>query len=244
MDARQGLTRFSFVLLTALVPVAAAAATVTGAVRISGPPPAASAVRVGVDAAVCGVEMPDESLVVGPGNGVRDAVVVLRPAEPRPPGPPPAAEALVDNTRCRFVPRVQVVRRGQVVRVRNSDPVLHNARATVVGPPAVAVANLALSRAGQTMDLTRRLAARLPAGAEEAVVALGCDVHPWMRGWLVVVDHPRAAVTDAAGRWSLADVPAGRWTLAVWHETLGRHERPLEVGADGRVTADVTLPVR
>src|SRR5205823_4703835 len=114
-------------------------------------------------------------------------------------------EAVVDNAHCRFAPRVQVVTRGQSVRVRSSDPVLHNAHPVLVAEPEVSIANLALAVPGQTMDLTRRLAAALPASGE-ALVRLGCDVHPWMRGWLVVLDHPYAAVTGADGRFGIAAV--------------------------------------
>src|SRR5438552_2334406 len=149
-------------------------------------------------------------------------------------------ETVVDNAPCRFAPRVQVVTRGQSVRVRSSDPVLHNAHSVLVAEPEVSIANLALAVSGQTMDLTRRLAATLPASGE-ALVRLGCDVHPWMRGWLVVLDHPYAAVTGADGRFAIAAVPAGSYTLAVWHETLGRTERPATVPPGATLSIDFTL---
>ena len=193
-----------------------------------------------MDAAVCGDRVADESVLVDAQGGLRNAVVVLRGAAASEPGPLPAA-AVVDNAGCRFVPRVQVVRRGQTVRVHNADSVLHNARADVVGPPEVTVANLALSRPGISMDLTRRLAARLPEGPGEVVVRLGCDVHPWMRGWLVVVDHALTAVTDATGSYRIADVPAGNYTLSIWHESLGRRERKVTVPASGTLTVDENL---
>jgi hypothetical protein len=207
---------------------------VTGAVFLSAPRAPGAPTPVTVDAAVCGERAADESLIVDASGRVRNAVVVLRPASPTPPAGAAGPEVRVDNAGCRFVPRVQVVRRGQPVRVHNSDPVLHNTRADVVGPAAVVVANLALARAGVTMDLTRRLESRLPAGPE-VVVRLGCDVHPWMRGWLVVVDHPHAAVTDASGAYEISDVPPGAYTLVIWHETLGRRERPLTVASEGTV---------
>lgn len=215
-------------------------ASVTGTVRLEGaaPPPQAPT-AVTVDPAVCGASVPDESLMVGGGGGVRDAVVVLR-GVPAPP-PAPVGEALVDNRGCRFVPRVQVVRRGQTVRVRNSDPVLHNAHPVVVAEPEVSVANLALARQGLMMDLTRRLAAALPPSGE-ALVRLRCDVHPWMTGWLVVVDHPWAAVTDAEGRFTLRDVPPGDYTLAVWHERLGRVEQATAVATDAAAEVTIAFP--
>jgi hypothetical protein len=217
------------------------AATVTGAVRVSGTRVPSAPTSVTVDAAVCGDRVADESLIVDAEGRLRNAVVMLRPASPAQEAGERGPEVRVDNAGCRFVPRVQVVRRGQPVRVHNSDPVLHNTRADVVGAPSVAVANLALARAGVTMDLTRRLEARLPSGPAEVLVRLGCDVHPWMRGWLVVVDHPYAAVTDAAGSYAIRNVPPGSYTLAIWHETLGSRERPLTVTPEGTVVPDQTF---
>ena len=82
----------------------------------------------------------------------------------------------------------------------------------------------AVARRGQMV--VDDVAEPVPASGE-ALVRLRCDVHPWMAGWLVVVEHPYAAVTDAEGRFTIADVPPGAYTLAVWHERLGRTERPV-----------------
>jgi hypothetical protein len=215
-------------------------ARIVGRVRLAGPPPAARPpIAALIDSAVCGTDVPDESLLVDHDGGVANAVVVVRGVAAGATAERP--EALVDNAHCRFVPRVQVVTRGQSVRARSSDPVLHNAHPVLVADPEVSIANLALAVPGQTMDLTRRLAATLPARGE-ALVRLGCDVHPWMRGWLVVLDHPYAAVTGADGTFTIADVPPGSYTVALWHEVLGRAERQVAVPRDGKVGLDFALP--
>ena len=212
---------------------------IVGRVRLAGPPPAARPpIAALIDSAVCGTEIPDESLLVDHDGGVANAVVVVRGVAAGATAERP--EAMVDNAHCRFVPRVQVVTRGQSVRVRSSDPVLHNAHPVLVADPEVSIANLALAVPGQTMDLTRRLSAALPTSGE-ALVRLGCDVHPWMRGWLVVLDHPYAAVTGTDGRFAIAAVPPGSYTLALWHEKLGRAERPVTVPPGATVSIDLTL---
>lgn len=218
---------------------AAGPSTVGGTIRLAGPPPPPRPpTPVTQDAGVCGAHAADESLVVSAAGGVRDAVVVLRGVERGAPANRPPA--VVDNVGCRFVPRVQTIVRGQAVEVRSADPVLHNAHALLPGPPEVTIANLALARAGQRMDLGRRLAAKLPPSGE-ALVRLRCDVHPWMAGWLVVADHAWTAVTDAEGRFAIRDVPPGRYTLAVWHERLGRAQRQVVVPPGGSVTSVVEL---
>src|SRR2546427_112283 len=143
-------------------------------------------VRAHSSASVAGRTVPSRwTWISALGSVARSPGTVMRRATRRRGGAAGATaerpEAMVDNAHCRFVPRVQVVTRGQSVRVRSSDPVLHNAHPVLVAEPEVSIANFALAVPGRPMDLTRRLAAALPARGE-ALVRLGCDVHPWMRG--------------------------------------------------------------
>lgn len=45
-----------------------------------------------------------------------------------------------------------------------------------------------------------------------------CNIHPEMSAVVVVVNTPYFAVSDRSGRVAIADVPAGRYRLQVWHE--------------------------
>jgi hypothetical protein len=67
------------------------------------------------------------------------------------------------------------------------------------------------------------------------MVAVRCDVHPWMHPWFAVLDHPFFARTAADGSFRLAGIPPGEYTLAVWHERFGRNEISATVRA-GRTT--------
>ena len=53
--------------------------------------------------------------------------------------------------------------------------------------------------------------------------------------YVFVMEHPFFAVTDASGRFSIAGLPAGKYTLYAWHETFGTLQQEVEVkaGADG-----------
>jgi hypothetical protein len=61
------------------------------------------------------------------------------------------------------------------------------------------------------------------------VVSVRCDVHAWMSGWIVVTESPFYDVTSAAGGFKLESVPVGKYTLEVWHETLGKATQSVEV---------------
>ena len=70
--------------------------------------------------------------------------------------------------------------------------------------------------------------------AEEVMLHIKCDVHPWMVGYMGVVTHPYFAVTDATGAFTIANVPAGKQTVQVWHELYG----PLTQTVDVKVGSD------
>jgi plastocyanin len=50
------------------------------------------------------------------------------------------------------------------------------------------------------------------------VVALGCNIHDRMSGFILVVNTPYAAKSDAAGRVVITDAPDGPGVLNVWQE--------------------------
>ncbi|MEX2146203.1 MAG: carboxypeptidase-like regulatory domain-containing protein, partial [Candidatus Rokuibacteriota bacterium] len=58
-----------------------------------------------------------------------------------------------------------------------------------------------------------------------------CDVHSWMLGWIAVMPHPFFGVTDGNGTTTIANVPPGKHTVEVWHETLGKQTKDVEVKA-------------
>ncbi|MFC2991938.1 Cupredoxin [Halomonas tibetensis] len=77
------------------------------------------------------------------------------------------------------------------------------------------------------------------------VVVLGCNIHDHMRAFLVVSDAPTAAMTDADGRVSLADLPPGTHALRVWHPRLeDTHQMWWEGTIDAEESRSVALELR
>lgn len=128
----------------------------------------------------------------------------------------------VDQAGCLYRPRVVGAQVGQTIRFVNGDALLHNVHGT---PKASAAWNVSLSRQGATRDVR--------VDHEEVPVSVRCDLHPWMQGWLAIVDHPYFAVTGADGAFALPDVPPGDYTVAVWHERFGTQESRVTVTPRG-----------
>jgi plastocyanin len=142
-----------------------------------------------------------------------------------------AEPALLDQQGCIYAPHVVALRVGQPLRIRNSDPTLHNVH---VRSERNREFNL-----GQPI---RGLESRRTFTSGEVGIDVSCDVHGWMSGVIAVFDHPYFAVSGEDGGFVLAGVPAGTYTVEAWHETLGVTSQQVTVTATGE--AQVTLEFR
>jgi plastocyanin len=150
----------------------------------------------------------------------RRAVVYVDPA-PRPALEElPAGRARMDQRHEEFIPHVLAVTVGTVVDFPNDDTKFHNV--------------FSLSHVKQ-FDL-----GRYPAGHSKAVqfdkpgiVPISCDIHMHMSAYVLVFNHPYFAVADDDGRYTIANVPAGMYTLKVWSE-VGRTDPRSVAVTDGQ----------
>jgi len=178
------------------------------------------------DSSVCAAEdVPDESLVVdAKTKGIANVVVWLikKPTKIHPDlAKPKDAEVVFDQKGCRFLPHVLLVRTDQKVRVLSDDAIAHN---THTYPLKNKQENFIVSpndRKGVLLPL-QSLEERLPA-------KVGCDIHPWMQAWWVILDHPYAAVTNEKGEFEITNLPTGDHEFRVWQEKVGYLEKKYEV---------------
>jgi plastocyanin len=161
-----------------------------------------------------------------PGSPVADAVVLIE--GPSVPAPADAPHAVIDQRHETFVPHVIVVPVGTTVDFPNHDPVLHN----VYSASPAKRFDLGMYGEGES----RGVRFDVP-----GVVRVGCNVHPKMEAFVVVHANPWAAVTDAHGAYTITDVPPGRYTVRVWHESRGGREAPVTLRAGEVLPLDLRL---
>ena len=198
-------------------PQVPATGVLEGHVRLAGESrPEPTRVRNTTDPEACGLDQSLEDLLVSAENrGVRHVIVTLLDV-PRDRIPAAAPQVLmIDNRDCRFMPHVAVASVGDTVVARNSDPILHNTH--YYGSLG---SNIALPFEGMTVSRMFR---------RPGVVTVLCDVHGWMRAIIRVDDHALHAVSDALGYVRIAGIPAGSYTLELWHETLGTRRVEVEI---------------
>ena len=181
------------------------------------------------DKRVCGKVRKEPLILVGDGGAVKDSVVYLKGIGSGKPWPEMLTRVpVLDQEGCKFQPHVQVARQGSLDIV-NSDPVLHNTHGYYGKRTAF---NVALPEKDQKVTKVLK---------QPGTVRVDCDAHGWMLGWVHVVDNPYFFQTGEDGTFSIADVPPGEYTLAVWQEWLGETEFPITVTASGTTELDIDL---
>ena len=63
------------------------------------------------------------------------------------------------------------------------------------------------------------------------MIPVKCNVHPWMRSYIGVVNHPFFAVTGDDGTFTIKGLPPGKYTVEAWHEKYGTKDIEITVSA-------------
>lgn len=207
--------------------------SITGRFIFDGKAPAAPKINVDKDAEVCGKHnLVDEGLIVSPEGELKDAVVYLytkNPAVHPDYAATAEAEVSLDNKNCRFEPHVAVLRTTQSLVLKNSDPVGHNSKVDAINNLAINVLIPSNGAAPTKFPMQ-----------ESLPMKVGCNIHPWMGAWVVVKDHPYAAVSNDKGKFEIKNLPAGtELEFVLWQEKSGYLKNAKFTGKSGIAAADM-----
>jgi plastocyanin len=217
-----------FVAAWCSIAVPSRAETIKGNIRYAGAPIEKKKTSVTIDQYVCGKEKEPEDLLVSSNNGIRNAVVSLQNVPSAAKRVWNFAPAKMDQKQCSFTPRVVIVPVGGTVEFLNSDRLLHNVRSTGKENPPF---NRAQPHARSISFVFK----------QPELLRVDCDLHSWMRGWVMVAEHPFYAVTNEQGEFVLENVPPGKYTLQVWQERLGKVTQEVVVGDKAPATVSVAM---
>ena len=203
--------------------------TIEGRVKLSGMPPPNVPIRMGADPSClkinAGKRVVQETVLQAADGSLGNVFVHVQGTFPQ--SPAPSTSVVIDQQGCVYHPRIQGARVGQTLEVKNSDQTLHNIHSLTTKGNAF---NTGQPQAGLVFKFALK--------AEEVMLRVKCDVHPWMVGYIGVVSHPYFAVTDATGTFRIANVPAGKQTVQVWHELYGPLTQTVDVKSGATTTAD------
>ena len=189
-------------------------ATITGVVTFDGAVPAAEP-WAGTNNPECKTLRPDTIQIVKvQDKKVEEAFVYVKEGLPKGSYPTPTASVPFDQKGCEFTPRVFGVMSGQDIAGNNSDKLLHNVKSPEFN---------------QAFPFNTKKDMKLNDAAVMSTIK--CDVHPWMRAYAGVMEHPYFAVTKADGSFTIKGLVDGEYTVAVWHEKLAGTEMKVKTSA-------------
>jgi hypothetical protein len=172
--------------------------------------------------------------VVGSGGGLANVVLyVSEGLSATETSAVPSEQPSFDQKGCQYTPHVLAMDTGQQFKVTTSDQTTHN----IHPEPNPLAGNIPWNKSQ-------------PPGAPpivsswkaEEMIAVKCNIHPWMHGYFAVVKGPNATTTDS-GSYTL-DVPPGSYTVTAWQEEYGKQTQKVTVAAGSPAKADFTFKAK
>ncbi|NPA51828.1 MAG: PEGA domain-containing protein [Aquificae bacterium] len=171
------------------------------------------------DKHVCGKGFKiDKVYIIGKNNGVKNAVVYIDGITVR-----KKEEKTLIQKNCEFHPRVFAMNFGSTLKVINQDPVKHEATGV---QDFETIFKLSQHKQGMVDEVVLD---------KPGIVKITCSIHGWMISWGVIPSNPYYAITDENGSFTIKNVPAGTYTLKLWHEGFGEDEITVSVKPDKTV---------
>jgi hypothetical protein len=205
----------------------AAAGTMSGTVTYTGTPPKMRPIDMSKEPSCARqhtTPVMTETVVSGPGNTVQYAVIYISAGAAA--APAPTTTVRYDQKGCQYIPHVAVLQTGQPLEIYNGDQTSHN-----IHP---------LAKLNPEWNKSQ------PPGApplhasydKPEFIGVKCNVHPWMHGYFAVLATPHYAVTGNDGKFSLAGLSPGTYTVTAWHERFGTQSQQVTISGTGGATAN------
>lgn len=168
----------------------------------------------------------ERSLVVSGGGGLKNAVVFIR--GPKANNSLPKG-TVIDQRNKTFLPHVLPIPVGATVTFKNSDPFVHR----IISDSEAKRLRMEFAYEGAAMEVTFD---------KPGTVELWCDDHKRMQTWVLVMDTPFFAITDEEGYYNIPNLPGGKYTVEVWHETLAAESQEIEIKERENTWLDFRIP--
>jgi len=205
-------------------------ATVTGKVAFTGDKPSLRTLDMSATP-YCTKAHPtpqkSEEVVLNDNGTLKNVFVWIKSGLPDKEWAVPTTAVSLDQNGCMYKPHVIGVMAGQNIEIKNSDQTDHN-----IHPQPQTNQDWNQSQAPGTPAMTKSFP------RQEVMIAVKCNIHPWMRSYIGVVSHPFFAVTGDDGTFTIKGLPPGTYTIESWQEKYGPQDQQITVGAKESKTVD------
>jgi plastocyanin len=218
---------------------ASTAGSITGTVELEEKPPRMKVINMAAEPK-CAQEhstpVLTQEVVPGENGTLQNVIVYLQGDFSHYKFEEPQKPAIIGQKGCMYDPHVLALRTGQPLQVINSDAVTHN-----IHPVPKDNREWNQSQPPGAAPIVQSFA------REEVAIPVKCNVHPWMKAYIAVLNNPYFQVTGKGGSFDLRNVPPGTYKLVAWHEFYETKEESVTIGPKEsktvRVVFNATSPV-
>ena len=203
--------------------------TLKGTITFSGKPPKKKSLKMDADP-VCSSAHRDkvyaESFILNEKGQMANVFVYLKNVSYK--GETPKEAVVLDQKGCIYNPHVFGIMKDQELIIKNSDPTMHNIH-------SMAKVNNQFNFAMPKVVKEKKVSFK----KTEEPFYIKCDVHPWMKAWTTVTDHPYFAVTDKNGDYEITGIPSGTYEVKFWQERLSNLPKKKYIIPSNTLSVDV-----
>ena len=212
---------------------------VTGLITFTGPLPedAVEKIAINKNPEVCGTDYRNVVWVDVEDEFLRGCFVFLdKVKEGKAWGSPEGGKYMIEQKGCRFRPWAQVVKQGDIYIKHSDEGVQHNINMVeLIGvergrPVERPLINRNQPQPGEAIETVKTV--RSP------FIAINCQVHNFMFGFMMAPKHPYCVVVGEDGTYAIEDIPPGEYTLKAWHPRLGLQKTSVTVPPNGETFAN------
>jgi plastocyanin len=209
-----------------------ASASVRGVVKLEGTVPKGKPISMAADpssAKLHSAPVFSQDIVAGANRGLQNVVIFVADGLADRTYDPPTEPAVIEQKGCMYQPHVIAMHANQKLEVINREPTTHNIHPIPANNREWNKAELPGAKVEDTF------------AREEIAIPVKCNVHPWMKSYIAVFQHPYFATTGKDGSFDLNNLPPGTYTLKAWHEKLGTATQQITVGTSETKTVEFTF---
>jgi hypothetical protein len=200
------------------------AGSIGGVVTLDGTPPVLKPIDMSQSSA-CVQANPTPVVppivVIGDHAALANVVVFVKSGLGRYKFETPSEPVILSQKNCMYEPHVLALMTDQPFEIENNDPTMHN-----VHPMPKQ------NRQWSTSQPAGSAALKSSFSRTEFAMPVLCNVHPWMRAFVFVFDHPYFSVSSKSGAFALKNLPPGTYTIEAWHESLGTLDQTITLAAN------------
>jgi len=164
------------------------------------------------------------------GQPAADIVVFLTPLAGQP-STKTDHQVIISQSKKSFSPYISVTQTGNPLIFSNKDDITHHIYSTD-------------KEDAFSFVIKPDQEIRHTAASQASAIAMGCNIHDWMSGHIMVLETPYFNKTDAAGMTVLNTEQAGKYQLTLWHPQLinasNRQSQSITLTGDNKITVKLS----